>query len=127
MGYNHSLVKQNLAGNIGERIRLYRERRLNISQEELSERSNVHVTHISRLENGVRLPNLQTLFKICSGLNAPISEILKMKPMARASYDTVTTEIWKIVMERSKSERKTILKLLKSYYSGNSKSFRRIQ
>jgi transcriptional regulator with XRE-family HTH domain len=110
-------MKTNLAKNIGEKIKFFREKHLDVSQEELADRAHVHVTHLSRLENGTRLPTIETLLKICDGLKVHISEILpgeKKKPGA----DAITEEILRLIAKRSLEEKRTILKLLKTYYSG---------
>jgi transcriptional regulator with XRE-family HTH domain len=47
-----------------------------LSQEELSTRSGLHFTEISRLERGTRDPQLQTIVAIARGLRIPPSELL---------------------------------------------------
>jgi transcriptional regulator with XRE-family HTH domain len=55
---------------LGDAIkRLRAERRL--TQEDLSERSGIHITEISRLESGRRSPNLRTLKRLAAGLEVP--------------------------------------------------------
>lgn len=109
-------MKSTLAKNIGQTIKLYRGQ-LGISQEELSHRAGVHVTHLSHLENGSRLPTLETLLKICDGLNIPTSRVLPSAGKEKGSDDSVTGEILSILSKRSLAEKKTLLRLLKTYYS----------
>lgn len=111
-------MRKTLAKRIGERLRTVREERLNISQEELSDRSGVHVTHISRLENGQMLPSLETLLKICLALHAPLSEFVPDgASQAQPSGDFVSREILRSLQKMSVSVRKTVLKLIKCYGS----------
>ena len=109
-------MKSTLAKNIGHKIKLYRGQ-LGISQEELSDRAKVHVTHLSRLENGSRLPTLETLLKICDGLNIAISKILPTSGRESLSADSITREILSIISKRSLTEKKTLLRILKTYHS----------
>lgn len=111
-------MENSLAKKIGVRIRHFRERRLSLSQEELSERADVHVTHLSRLENGVRLPTIETLLRIANGLNVPVCEIIPSNHHASPSKDdAIIAEILRIMQTRPPEERKAILHLLKTYYS----------
>ena len=47
-----------------------------LSQEELSERSGLHSTEISRLERGVREPRLGTIVRIARGLGLQPADLL---------------------------------------------------
>jgi transcriptional regulator with XRE-family HTH domain len=47
-----------------------------LSQEELSERSGLHSTEISRLERGVREPRLGTIVRLARGLDLPPADLL---------------------------------------------------
>jgi transcriptional regulator with XRE-family HTH domain len=54
----------------GEAIRFLRHA-VALSQEALSDRSDLHVTHISELEQGRGNPNHQTLHRLARGLDVP--------------------------------------------------------
>jgi transcriptional regulator with XRE-family HTH domain len=47
-----------------------------LSQEQLAERSGLHMTEISRLERGVRDPRLATIVRIAQGLDVPPAQLL---------------------------------------------------
>lgn len=47
-----------------------------LSQEELSERSGLHSTEISRLERGVREPRLGTIVRVARGLGVAPADLL---------------------------------------------------
>ena len=47
-----------------------------LSQEGLSQRSGLHLTEISRLENGLRDPRLSTIVRVAAGLALPSSALL---------------------------------------------------
>ncbi|HYJ22596.1 MAG TPA: helix-turn-helix transcriptional regulator [Solirubrobacterales bacterium] len=56
---------------------LVRERkRAGLSQEEVSERADLHRTEIGYLERGIRLPRLDTILKLAGGLEIQPSDLL---------------------------------------------------
>lgn len=46
-----------------------------LTQEQLAERSGIHVTDISHLERGSRNPGYLTMMRISSGLGVPLPEL----------------------------------------------------
>lgn len=60
---------------LGRRIRR-RRRCLDLSQEALAERADIHRTQISLFENGVRMPLAVTLVKLAAALGVPVEELL---------------------------------------------------
>ncbi len=63
---------QELFGENVRRVRL----RANLSQMELSERSGLHMTEISRLERGRREPRLGTIVQVARALDVSVTELL---------------------------------------------------
>jgi len=61
---------------LGQNIKKIRERNA-WTQEELAERSNLHISYIGQIERGLRYPSLKVLFKIADALGIKISELLK--------------------------------------------------
>jgi len=57
--------KLNLA--LSQSLKEFRES-LNITQEDLAFRANVHRTYISQLERGLKQPSLKIVFQICDAL-----------------------------------------------------------
>jgi transcriptional regulator with XRE-family HTH domain len=47
-----------------------------LSQEQLSERSGLHATEISRLERGVREPRLGTIVRLANGLDVTAADLM---------------------------------------------------
>ncbi|MBS1878613.1 MAG: helix-turn-helix transcriptional regulator [Actinobacteria bacterium] len=64
-----------VAVGLGENVRRCR-RRAGISQEELSFRSSVHRTDVSKIERGESMPRTDTLLKLASGLGVEAQELL---------------------------------------------------
>ena len=61
---------------IGERIKYFRKQR-KLSREKLSELADLHPTYIGQLERGEKNPSVETIFKICVGLDLPVSSFLE--------------------------------------------------
>lgn len=60
----------------GRRIKTFRTA-LNISQEELAYRSELNRTYMGALERGEKMPSLNTILKLCNGLNISPSDFFK--------------------------------------------------
>jgi transcriptional regulator with XRE-family HTH domain len=64
-----------LARHFGANLRRQR-RRAGLSQEELALRAALHRTEIGNLENGLRIPRLDTILKAAGGIEADPCELL---------------------------------------------------
>lgn len=64
------LVAEHFGRNV-KRLRL----RTGLSQEELSNRADLHRTEIGMLEHGIRLPRLDTIIKVAGGLEVHAGEL----------------------------------------------------
>ena len=60
---------------IGARIRFYRVQK-NMALEELAEKTNVSLQHISRIERGEKNPNLELFINIANALEISADELL---------------------------------------------------
>lgn len=69
-------MKENTAKTVGDRIRIERSK-LNISQEQLSFKSDLHRTYIGAIERGEKCPSIETLLKITSALGISLSKFLE--------------------------------------------------
>ncbi len=105
-------MKIKLAKSIGQKVKFLRED-LDISQEEFADRAGIHVTNLSKLENGIRLPKVETLFKICQALDVPVSRVLPGEKTENS--DPLTEEIVSILSTRPSDEKRVMLNLLKAY------------
>jgi transcriptional regulator with XRE-family HTH domain len=59
----------------GRRVRTLREK-LGLSQEELAERAQLHWTYVSGIERGKRNPGLNTLARLSTALQVPLSKLM---------------------------------------------------
>lgn len=63
-------------GELGSNLRTAR-KKLGLTQEQVAERSGVHVTEISRMEAGKRDPQVSTLLKLAKAVEVPAGELLE--------------------------------------------------
>lgn len=66
----------NISEILGQRIRFYRKQR-KLSQEKLSELSDLHPTYIGQIERGEKNPSIESVYKISQALQIPISKLLE--------------------------------------------------
>lgn len=64
-----------VAGRFGDNLARCR-REASISQEELAIRASLHRTEISQLERGLRVARIDTLAKLCGGLELDPAELM---------------------------------------------------
>jgi transcriptional regulator with XRE-family HTH domain len=61
-------------GNLGKNLRAAR-KRLDLTQEELAQRSGVQAGEISRIERDKRDPQVSTVEKLAAGLDLPLARL----------------------------------------------------
>lgn len=61
---------------LGQRIRFYRKQK-KISQEKLSEMSDLHPTYIGQIERGEKNPSIESIYKISQALKIPLAVLLE--------------------------------------------------
>jgi transcriptional regulator with XRE-family HTH domain len=67
---------QGLADGFGSNLLRLR-RRADLSQEQLAARTDLHRTEIGLLENGRRVPRLDTVIKLAGGIEVEAAQLLK--------------------------------------------------
>lgn len=63
-------------GDLGTNLREARER-LQLTQEQVAERSGVHATEVSRIEAGKRDPQISTLRRLAKAVELPPGQLLE--------------------------------------------------
>jgi transcriptional regulator with XRE-family HTH domain len=66
-----------LARRLGAAV-VAKRRILDITQEELAERSGLHRTYVASVERGRRNPSLDAIAQLASGLGIPMSELFRL-------------------------------------------------
>lgn len=51
-------------------------KRAGLTQEELAERADLHITHVGGIERGVRNPTYSTLLRLASALGVDLGELM---------------------------------------------------
>lgn len=66
---------EDLRAAFGKRVRALREKR-GLSQEQLAESAQLHWTYVSGIERGRRNPGLNTLGRLATALDIPLSKLV---------------------------------------------------
>ena len=61
---------------LGQAIRKHRER-LDLTQEKLAEKAELHRTYLADIERGTRNPSVESVRRIACALGIPISELFR--------------------------------------------------
>jgi transcriptional regulator with XRE-family HTH domain len=61
---------------LGQAVRKHREQ-LELTQEELAEKAEVHRTYLADIERGTRNPSIESIRRVAYALKIPISELFK--------------------------------------------------
>ena len=96
---------------IGRRIR---EIRLSqgLTQEQLAEKAEISPTHVSVIERGVKLPQLDTFVAICNALDVTANEILS--DVLTASTEKALSEFSRVLQGQPLPVQQTVLRAAKA-------------
>ncbi len=100
---------------IGNRIRYYRMLK-KLSQEKLSELSSLHPSYIGQLERGEKTPSIDTLYKICHGLDISLVQLVNeidTMPSEHADYTYYAFESYKLIENQTPSNQKHLYNIIK--------------
>lgn len=100
-----------LAKTIGQRIRSYRTK-LGLSQEKLAELSGCHPTYIGQIERGEKNATLESVEKISSALNVPLSKLFEKLGNGEGEERNIPLECYEFLSAKSKEEQEQILHIL---------------
>jgi len=106
---------------IGNRIRYYRTLQ-KISQEKLSELSSLHPSYIGQLERGEKTPSIDTLHKICHGLNISLVQLLNELddiPMEDSDCSYYAFESYKLIENQPPLNQKHLYNIIKEIIDMN--------
>ncbi len=70
---------------LGKRIKELRHK-TGMTQEEFADKINVAPRHVSRIENGINTPSIETLYKIAGILNVEIKELYNFNHLKDEKY-----------------------------------------
>lgn len=95
---------------IGRRIRNYRTQQ-NLSQEKLAEMSGCHPTYIGQLERGEKNATLESVEKIASALNIPLSRLFE-KLGDNEQEDSIPLKCYEFLSAKTKAEQEHLYHML---------------
>lgn len=96
---------------LGESIKQERQK-LNLTQEQLSEKLDISISYLGRIERGERNIPLDTLVRLANILNVSIDYLLKdSKP--KNNNNVLTCEINQLISQLSNSEKTVILNMIR--------------
>src|SRR5699024_1024061 len=72
----HEQDQHRLTRVVGDRIRVTR-RAVGVSQHDLSELAQVHITSLSRIERGITVPKLDMLARIAVALDTTVADLVQ--------------------------------------------------
>lgn len=86
---------------IGQRIRNYRTEK-GLSQEKLAEMSGCHPTYIGQVERGEKNATLESIEKISSAMNVPLSKLFEK--LGEDTDESTPLKYYEFIASKSKSE-----------------------
>ena len=95
---------------IGQRIRNYRIQQ-KLSQEKLAELSGCHPTYIGQVERGEKNATLESIEKIASALNIPLSQLFEKLGVGEAAV-SIPLKCYEILSAKSKAEQEHLYQIL---------------
>ena len=95
---------------IGQRLRSYRTQQ-KLSQEKLSELSGCHPTYIGQVERGEKNATVESIEKISSALNIPLSQLFE-KIGDGNNYESIPFKCYEFLSAKSKEEQEQLYRLL---------------
>lgn len=100
-----------ITSKVGERIRALRLQR-GLTQEQLSERADLHNTYISQIECGEKNPSIVSLDKILTALGVSYAEFFEPIDLTRAD-SSLAAQCYEIVSRKSPAQQAAFLRILK--------------
>ncbi|MBQ3005984.1 MAG: helix-turn-helix transcriptional regulator [Clostridia bacterium] len=100
-----------IAKSVGHRIRNYRNQ-LGLSQEKLAELSGCHHTYIGQIERGEKNATLESIEKISSALNLPLSRLFEKLGEENGTERNIPLECYEFLCAKTVDEQKQIYRIL---------------
>ena len=97
--------------NLGERIKKMRYN-LNLTQEKLGEKANLHYTYIGQVERGEKTPSFKALQKIADALNIGIEFLVRKNGNLTVTESIKIKDINELLVNRNERELELIYDFL---------------
>ena len=100
-----------ISSKIGLKIKLLRTKS-GFSQEKLAELSGCHMTYIGQIERGEKNATLESIEKISSALNVPLSKLFEKLDSAGKTERNIPLECYEFLSAKTKEEQEQIYRIL---------------
>ena len=100
-----------IAKSVGQRIRNYRTQ-LGWNQEKLAELSGCHPTYIGQLERGEKNATLESIEKIASAMNIPLSKLFEKLGGKDSTEEDIPLECYGFLSAKTKEEQEQLYRIL---------------
>ena len=111
----------NIAKELGLRIRQLRNEK-HMSQEELAFKAGISPAHLGQIERAVKNPTIDTIGKISSALDLPVTELFSSDRIASAPLNLTIGKINAQLIDMSEEEQKDILRIIRIFRNYQHKS-----
>ena len=98
---------------VSERIKALRLER-GLTQEQLCERAEISVDAVNRIENGTRVPTIDTLEKIASALGSSVSDLLHTQTQKPAKSPAAVRRLLTLVEHEPPDVQETIEEIVRA-------------
>ena len=90
-------------------------KQLHLTQEQLSERCNMHPVFISEIERGIRNPSLDTILKLAEGLELEPGELINMALGGSSAKQEMKRNILALISRQKTDDLQRIYSIIKAY------------
>ena len=90
-------------------------KQLHLTQEQLSERCNMHPVFISEIERGIRNPSLDTILKLAEGLELEPGELINMALGGSSAKQEMKRNILALISRQKTDDLQRIYNIIKAY------------
>ena len=105
------MLMSDIAKSVGQRIRNYRTQ-LGWSQEKLAELSGCHPTYIGQLERGEKNATLESIEKIASAMNIPLSKLFEKLGGKDSTEKDIPLKCYDFLSAKTKEEQEQLYRIL---------------
>ena len=105
------MLMSDIAKSVGQRIRNYRTQ-LGWSQEKLAELSGCHPTYIGQLERGEKNATLESIEKIASAMNIPLSKLFEKLGGKERTEKDIPLKCYDFLSAKTKEEQEQLYRIL---------------
>ncbi len=104
----------NIAKELGLRIRQLRNEK-HMSQEELAFKAGISPAHLGQIERAVKNPTIDTIGKISSALDVPVTELFSAERIAAIPQNLTIGKINAQLADMTEEEQKDILRIIRIF------------